>query len=58
MHVIKNLIVDYPHVAVQFFAADNAAYVDTRARIIPIREEQLKKRLGDRFRERDVPMLV
>ncbi|MEI6544544.1 MAG: hypothetical protein WCL60_13575, partial [Methylococcales bacterium] len=28
------------------------------ARIIPIRQEQLKDRLGDRFRELDVPLLV
>ena len=27
-------------------------------RITPIRQEQLKKRLGDRFRELDVPLLV
>jgi hypothetical protein len=54
----KNLIVDYPHDAVQFFAADEAAHVDKRARIVPIREEQLKERLGDRFRELDVPLLV
>jgi hypothetical protein len=54
----KNLIVDYPHDAVQFFAAAEAAEVDERVRIIPIREEQLKERLGDRFRELDVPLLV
>jgi hypothetical protein len=51
-------IVDYPHDAVQFFAAAEAAHVDKRVRIIPIREEQLKERLGDRFRELDVPLLV
>ena len=54
----KNLIVDYPIAAVQFFAAAEAAEVDKGARIIPIREEQLKERLGDRFRELDVPLLV
>jgi hypothetical protein len=54
----KNLIVDYPHDAVRFFAADEAANVDRGARIIPVREEQLKERLGDRFRELDVPLLV
>jgi hypothetical protein len=54
----KNLIVDYPHDAVRFFAAAEAAHVDKRVRIIPIREEQLKERLGDRFRELDVPLLV
>ncbi|MCG6940676.1 MAG: hypothetical protein LJE69_05440 [Thiohalocapsa sp.] len=54
----KNLILDYPHDAVRFFAADEAAEIDNRARIIPIREEQLKERLGDRFRELDMPLLV
>jgi len=54
----KNLIVDYPRESLQFFAADEAAGVDARARIIPIREEQLKERLGERFRELDVPLLV
>ena len=32
--------------------------IERGARIIPIREEQLNERLGDRFRELDVPMLV
>ncbi|WP_367114613.1 hypothetical protein [Thiohalocapsa sp.] len=32
--------------------------MDHRVRIIPIREERLKERLGDRFRELDVPLLV
>ena len=54
----KNMIVDYPRQSVQFFAADEAIDVDRAVRIIPIREEQLKERLGDRFRELDVPLLV
>lgn len=54
----KNLIVDYPIEAVQFFAADEAAEVDREARVIPARQEQLKERLGDRFRELDVPLLL
>jgi hypothetical protein len=41
-----------------FFAAEESAGVDASARIIPIREEQLKERLGERFRELDVPLLV
>lgn len=53
----KNLIVDYPIESVQFFAADEAAEVDREARIIPTRQKQLKERLGDRFRELDVPLL-
>ncbi len=54
----KNLIVDYPHQAIDFFAAVEAQAVDAGARILPIREEQLKERLGERFRELDVPLLV
>ena len=54
----KNLILDYPHEALAFFAAEESAGVDASARIIPIREEQLKERLGERFRELDVPLLV
>jgi hypothetical protein len=54
----KNLIVDYPVESVRFFAADEAMEVDHRVRIIPIRQEQLKARLGERFRELDVPLLL
>ncbi len=54
----KNLIVDYPRQAIGFFAAAEAQAVDAGARILPIREEQLKERLGERFRELDVPLLV
>jgi hypothetical protein len=35
-----------------------AQAVDAGARILPLREEQLKERLGERFRELDVPLLV
>ena len=54
----KNLILDYPLQALRFFAAEEAAAVDERARIVPIRQEQLQERLGERFRELDVPLLV
>ena len=54
----KNLIVDYPHQAIGFFAAVESHAVDAGARILPIREEQLKERLSERFRELDVPLLV
>jgi hypothetical protein len=57
-HSFKNLILDYPHQAIGFFAAVEAQAVDAGARILPIREEQLKERLGERFRELDVPLLV
>jgi hypothetical protein len=54
----KNLIVDYPIDATRFFAADESAEVDARVRVIPVRQEQLKERLGDRFRELDTPLLL
>ncbi|WP_435103476.1 DUF4351 domain-containing protein [Arhodomonas sp. AD133] len=54
----KNLILDYPRQALRFFAAEEAADVDDAAHIVPIRQEQLQERLGERFRELDVPLLV
>ncbi len=53
----KNLILDYPHVALALFAAE-AAELDPGVRIVPVRQEQLQERLGARFRELDVPLLV
>jgi hypothetical protein len=53
----KNLILDYPKPALEFFAAQEAAHLQD-ARIVPIRQEQLKERLGDRFHELDIPLLV
>ena len=41
----KNLILDYPRQALAFFAAEEArGIVDDEARIVPIRQEQLKER--------------
>ena len=54
----KNLILDYPRQALAFFAAEEAGAMDAGVRIIPIRAEQLQERLGERFRELDVPLLV
>ncbi len=54
----KNLILDYPRQAIAFAAASEAARLDEGVRILPLREEQLKARLGDRFRELDVPLLL
>ena len=54
----KNLILDYPHEALSFFAAEEASGIGAGTRITPIRQEQLKERLGDRFHELDVPLLV
>ena len=54
----KNLILDYSRQALEFFAAAEAQHLDDQVRITPIRQEQLKNRLGDRFHELDVPLLV
>jgi len=53
----KNLILDYPHQELAFFAAAEADTVGA-AQITPVRQEQLQARLGERFRELDVPLLV
>ncbi|SER58279.1 DUF4351 domain-containing protein [Halopseudomonas bauzanensis] len=54
----KNLILDYPQQALEFFAAQEAVGLDQQVRITAVRQEQLKERLGDHFRELDVPLLV
>ncbi|MCP4687705.1 MAG: hypothetical protein GY859_06625, partial [Desulfobacterales bacterium] len=54
----KNLILDYPRPVVEFYAAEEAENITSDARVIPVREEQLKDRLGDRFHEVDTPVMV
>ena len=54
----KNLILDYPVQSNRFFAEPEAGQCGSGARIVPIRQEQLKDRLGDRSRELDVLLLV
>ncbi len=54
----KNLILDYPRQALDFFAAAESVHIDHTARILPVRQEQLQERLGERFRELDVPLLA
>ena len=54
----KNLILDYPRDALAFFAAEEAPAPEDDVRVTPLRQEQLKERLGDRFRELDAPLLV
>ena len=53
----KNLILDYPRASLEFFAPSESEALAS-AEITPIRQEQLQDRLGDRFRELDVPLLV
>lgn len=54
----KNLILDYPRQALELFATEEHAALESSVKIVPIRQEQLKERLGERFRELDVPLLV
>jgi hypothetical protein len=54
----KNLILDYPRQALAFLAEAEARRITPEVRITPIRQEQLQERLGERFRELDVPLLV
>ncbi|MEA3643228.1 MAG: hypothetical protein VBE63_25305 [Lamprobacter sp.] len=55
----KNLILDYPRQAIELFAPDEAEELSAPGvRYLPVREEQLKERLGERFRELDTPVLV
>ena len=53
-HNFKNLIVEYPRQALEFFAPGEAPARDDEARCVPVRQEQLKAHLGGRFRELDV----
>ncbi|MDO5103008.1 MAG: DUF4351 domain-containing protein [Lautropia sp.] len=54
----KNLILDYPRQALDFFAHEEAIPPGEKVEITPIRQEMLKDRLGDRFHELDVPLKV
>ena len=54
----KNLIVDYPRDALAFFAAEEAPAPGDDVQIVPVRQEQLQERLGDRFRALDTPLRV
>lgn len=54
----KNLILDYPRQALAFFAPQESTDDLAQARIIPVRQEQLQERLGERFRELDTPLLI
>ena len=47
----KNLILDYPRESLMFFAAREAFDLSPDVRITPVRQEQLKDRLGDHFHE-------
>ena len=42
----KNLILDYPRQALEFFAPAEAAAIPIVARILPVHQEQLQEQLG------------
>lgn len=54
----KNLILDYPLDALRLFCPEAAEDIPETVTITPVRQEQLKERLGSRYRELDVPLLV
>jgi len=54
----KNLILDYPLQALALFAGKEAPAPGDEVTVVPLRQEQLKARLGDRFRELDVPLMI
>ena len=54
----KNLILDYPRHALEFFAPEEAPAQGDDVDIVPLRQEQLQERLGGRYRELDTPLRV
>ena len=54
----KNLILDYPRHALAFFAPEEAPAPDDDVDIVPLRQEQLQERLGQRYHELDTPLQV
>lgn len=54
----KNLILDYPIQAIHFFAPQELSLTGEELRVIPLRQEQLKEKLGDRYRELDTPIMI
>ena len=54
----KNLILDYPRQALAFFAPEEAPAPGDNVDIVPLRQEQLQERLGQRYHELDAPLRV
>ena len=54
----KNLILDYPRHALEFFAPKEAPGPEDEVSIVPLRQEQLQERLGQRYHELDTPLRV
>ena len=43
----KNLILDYPRESLLFFAQEESEEIGPDVHILPVRQEQLKERLGE-----------
>ncbi len=54
----KNLILDYPRQALAFFAPEEAPGPEDDVDVVPLRQEQLQERLGQRYHELDTPLRV
>ena len=54
----KNLILDYPRQALAFFAPEEAPGPEDDVDVVPLRQEQLQERLGQRYHELDTPLQV
>ncbi len=54
----KNLICDFPLAMIELTAPEEAARLPRGVKFKPLRQESLKERLGDSFRELDTPIEV
>ncbi len=54
----RGYILDYPRQALAFFAPEEAGELGGDVHVTPIRQEQIKDRLSDRFRALDIPLMA
>lgn len=54
----KILILNYPRHALEVFSPEEFSGLDDNARILPVRQSQLKERLGDCFWDLDVSVVI
>ena len=54
-HNFKNLKVDYPLQAIEFFAHEVFPKIEGNPKVMPLRQEQQKDNLADRYRALDTP---
>ena len=55
-HNFKNLKVDYPLQAIEFFAHEVFPKIEGNPKVMPLRQEQQKDNLADRYRALDTPI--